>query len=96
MTFNEIVETLKGKLQAKIKADSTTEEIEEVNGLIAEVETLVASHNEVVIENAKFKDTIVRMVTTQGDGNKPGDDSTGSKPKSIEECVAEELDKGGK
>ena len=96
MTFKEMMDTLKGKIQTKIKAESTPEEIQEVNDLIAELDSLESSHNEVVTENAKFKDTIVRMVTTQGDGNKPGDDSTGSKPKSIEECVAEELDKGGK
>ena len=96
MTFKEQFDALKGKIQAKIKADSTPEEIEEWNSMLTEFDSLEASHNEVVTENAKFKDTIVRMVTTQGDGNKPGDDSTGSKPKSIEECVAEELDKGGK
>ena len=96
MTFKERLDALKGNLQAKIKAESTPEEIQEVNDLIAECDSLESSYNEVVTENAKFKDTIVRMVSTQGDGNKPGDDTTGSKPKSIEECVAEELEKGDK
>ena len=96
MTFKEKLDALKGKFQAKIKAESTPEEIQEVNDLIAECDSLESSYNEVVTENAKFKDTIVRMVSTQGDGNKPGDDTTGSKPKSIEECVAEELEKGDK
>ena len=96
MTFKEQFDALKGKIQAKIKADSAPEEIKEWNSMLAEFDSLEASHNEVVTENAKFKDTIARMVTTQGNGNKPGDDSLGSKPKSIEECVAEELDKGGK
>ena len=96
MTFKERLDALKGNLQARIKAESTPEEIQEVNDLIAECDSLESSYNEVVTENAKFKDTIVRMVSTQGDGNKPGDDTTGSKPKSIEECVAEELEKGDK
>ena len=94
--FNEKLEALKKRIQGKIKADSTPEEIEEVNSMIADLDSLGSSHNELVTENAKFKDTIVRMVTTQGSSDKPGDDSTGSKPKSIEECVAEELEKGGK
>lgn len=94
--FNEKLEALKKRIQAKIKADSTPEEIEEVNSMIADLDSLGSSHNELVTENAKFKDTIVRMVTTQGNSDKPADDSTGSKPKSIEECVAEELEKGGK
>lgn len=94
--FNEKLEALKKRIQAKIKADSTPEEIEEVNSMIADLDSLGSSHNDLATENAKFKDTIVRMVTTQGNSDKPGDDSTGSKPKSIEECVAEELEKGGK
>lgn len=96
MTFKEKFDALKGKIQAKITAESTPEQIEEINGLIAEMNELEASHNEVVTESAKLKDTIVRMVSNQGDGNKPGDDSSGGKPKTIEECVAEELKKGEK
>ena len=94
--FNEQLEALKKRIQAKIKAESTPEEIEEVNSIVAELDSLGSYHNEVVTENAKFKDTIVRMVTNQGNSDKPVDDSTGSKPKSIEECVAEQLEKGGK
>ena len=93
--FKEQFDALKGKLSAKITENSTPEEIKEWNDTIAELDSLEASHNEVVTENAKFKDTIVRMVTTQGDGKQPADDSSGSKPKTIEECVADELNKKG-
>lgn len=96
MTFQEQITALKEKVKAKIKPESSEEEIQEINGLLAEMDSLEATHNELVTENAKFKDTIVRMVTNQGDGNKPKDDTDGSKPKTIEECVAEELEKGGK
>lgn len=96
MTFKEKFDALKGKIQAKITAESSPEQIEEINAIVGELDELEASHNEVVTESAKLKDTIVRMVSNQGDGNKPGDDSTGSKPKTIEECVAEELNKGEK
>ena len=95
MTFKEQLEALKGKFQSKIKAESTPEEIQEVNDLIAELDSLGVSHDEVVTENAKFKDTIVRMVTTEGNGKKPVDDSSGSKTMSIEEAIAE-AQKGGK
>lgn len=93
MTFKEIVESLKGKIQGEIKPESSPEEIEKLNGLISELDSLETSHNEVVTENAKFKDTIVRMVTSQGDSNPPLDGALESKPKTIEECVAEELAK---
>ena len=93
MTFKETLEALKGKLSAKITAESSQEEIDEVNGLVADVDSLGASHEELVNEHAKTKDTLVRMVTNQGSSDKPRDDTDGSKPKSIEECVAEELAK---
>ena len=96
MTFQEQITALKEKVKAKIKPESSEDEIQEINGLFAEMDSLETTHNELVTENAKFKDTIVRMVTNQGDGNKPRDDTDGSKPKTIEECVAEELEKGGK
>ena len=96
MSFQEQITALKEKVKAKIKPESSEEEIQEINGLLAEMDSLETTHNELVTENAKFKDTIVRMVTNQGDGNKPRDDTDGSKPKTIEECVAEELEKGGK
>ena len=40
MTFKERLEALKTKIQAKIKAESTPEEIEEINNLVAELDSL--------------------------------------------------------
>lgn len=96
MTFKEMLEALKGKVSAKITAESTQEEIDEVNGLVADIDSLGTSHEELVSEHAKTKDALVRMVTNQGSSDKPKDDTGGSNPKTIEECVAEELAKGGK
>ena len=95
-TFKEILEALKGKFSAKLTAESSQEEIDEVNGLVAELDSLGETHDQLVNEHAKTKDALVRMITNQGNSDKPGDDTDGSKPKSIEECVAEELQKGGK
>lgn len=96
MTLAERLASLKAKLKAKIKPESSTEEINEINDLIKELDEVENSHNEVVTENAKFKDVIVRMALNTGDGKKPEDESGGSKPKTIEECVAEELEKQAK
>lgn len=95
MNFKERVEALKGEFNAKITQDTAPEEIEKVNQSNASLDSLVDDYNLIVEENAKLKDTIVRMVTTQGNGNKPQDDVDGSKPKSIEECIAEEMNKNG-
>lgn len=97
MNHKERIDALKSKFQARITAESTPEEIQAVNDIIAELDALENDHNEVVTENGKYKDAIARMVITQGDGKKPRDESSGSKPKTIEECIAEvQQDKGEK
>ena len=95
MKFKEIIEALKGENNAKINKDTAPEEIEKINKSNASLDSLVDNYNSVVEENAKLKDTIVRMVTTQGNGKQPQDDVDGSKPKTIEECIAEEMNKKG-
>ena len=95
MTFKEKIDALKGKFQGKITEESTPEQINEINDLVSELDALETSHQEVVTENAKFKDALVRMALTSGNSNKPEDETDVSKPKSIEECVAEELAKQG-
>ena len=96
MTFKEQVEALKQKLSSKITADSTPEQTEEITGIITEIDALDSAHSELETEQAKTKSALVRMVVNQGSSDKPKDDTDGSKPKTIDECVAEELAKGGK
>ena len=96
MTFKERLDALREQVKAQIKPESSKEEIEKVNATSAELDELEKEHNAVVAENAKFKDTIVKMVLQEGDGNEPPDDANReAKPKSIEEIVAEELNKQG-
>ena len=96
MTFKERLDALREQVKAQIKPESSKEEIEKVNATSAELDELEKEHNAVVAENAKFKDTIVKMVLQEGDDNEPPDDASGeAKPKSIEEIVAEELNKQG-
>ena len=96
MTFKERLDALREQVKAQIKPESSKEEIEKVNATSAELDELEKEHNAVVAENAKFKDTIVKMVLQEGDGNEPADDANGeANPKSIEKIVAEELNKQG-
>ena len=88
MEFKEAVESLKRRFQSKITPDSKPEEIEEANANASSLDELSAEYDRVVVENAKFKDTIVRMVTSQGDATPPTDPSSDSKSMSIEEAIA--------
>lgn len=95
MNFKEKLDALRAEVKSQIKPDSSEEEITRVNGLSAQLDDLETEYNSVVTENAKFKDTIVKMVTTEGNSDKPKDETGDDKPKTIEEIVAEELNKQG-
>lgn len=96
MTFKERLDALRAEVKSRITSESSEEDIKKVNDTTAELDELEKEHNAVVAENAKFKDTIVKMVLQEGDSNQPPDDASGeAKPKSIEEIVAEELNKQG-
>lgn len=86
MGFKESLDSLRAKVQAKVKPDSTKEELEEIKSLNDELDALEKGYNEKVTENAKFRDTIVDMVTSQGDGKTPPDPS-GRKPRSMEQFL---------
>ena len=89
MTYKEMLESLKNSIQARITSESSADEIDSNSKLIAEIDKLDASHDEELAkaqdENAKLKDVIVRMVSTQGSSEKPVDDAQGSKPMTIDE-----------
>ena len=98
-TLQEQIASLKERFNKKITSESSADELAEQQEINAELDAVEASHKEVLDENAKLKATIVRMALNTGNGDKPGDESGGSKPKTIEECVAEvanEQNKGGK
>lgn len=95
MTFKERLEALRAEVKSQIKPESSEEELTRLNGISAKLDELETDYNSVVTENAKFKDTIVKMVTTEGNSDKPKDETGDDKPKTIEEIVAEELNKQG-
>lgn len=92
MNFLEKVNALKDKLNAKLTAESSPEQIEEINSLVAEVNALNDDYSTLEQEHAKTKDALVRMVVTQGNSDKPKEDeSGGSNPRTIDEIIADKL-----
>ena len=87
MTFKERLDSLREKVKGKIKPESSAEELDEYNGILAELDEIEKDHDGVLTENTKFKDTIVRMALTQGDDNTPPSDPAGNKPRSMEQFI---------
>ena len=87
MSFKEQLDSIRSKIKAKIKPESSKEELDEYNGLLGDLDTIETDYNSLSQENAKFKDKIVNMVLNEGDDKTPPDDSSGSKPKSMEQFI---------
>lgn len=93
MNFKEQAEALKARFTSKINADTSQEELNEFTSINEEIDKLESSYNELLNENAKFKDTIIRMVTNQGSSEKPQEIIEESKPLTMEEIIAQKLNK---
>ena len=87
MTLKERLDSLRAKVKAKIKPETSAEELDELNGILGELDEIENEHNNVITENTKFKDTIVRMALTQGDGKTP-DEPEGSNPTDMNQFLA--------
>lgn len=86
MSFKEQLDSLRNKVKGHIKPESAQEELDELNGMLADIDNVEKEYESLSQENAKFKDKIVNMVLNQGD-DKPPQDPSGSKPKSMEEFI---------
>lgn len=86
--LNLLKETAKSKL---VKADASAEELEEANKFLSGLDELGASHEKVLSENAKFKDTIVSIVSSQGNGSVPPSEDGVKEPRSMEQIIADRL-----
>ena len=86
MSFKEILDNLKNDIKSQINADTPKEQLDVYQKHNASLDDLEKEYNKVVQENVKYKDTIVNMVLTSGDGKKPTDE-TEDKALSIDECL---------
>ena len=87
MSFKEQLDSLRNKVKGHIKPESAQEELDELNGMLADIDNVEKEYDSLSQENAKFKDKIVNMVLNQGDDKPPREDHNGSKPRSIEEFI---------
>ena len=91
MTFKETTENLRAKMKAKISAEMSEDEMSEVNTFLSDLDELDNLHEKLVEENAKFKTTIVNMVVSQGNNEKPIAEDGEKTPKTMDQIIAEKL-----
>ena len=95
MNFKEKLAALKEEFKAKITPESSSDDVTKINELTLKLDELATDYDSLITENAKFKDTIVRMVTTQGSSDVPVDENLDAKPKTMDEIIAAKLNSKG-
>lgn len=87
-TVREKINSLINELKTQINAESTPEQIQVVETYSQQLEEISSAYDVLVEENAKIKDTLVRMVMNQGNSETPIDEVEEARPMTIEEVVA--------
>ena len=96
MNMKEKVELIKEFLKNHITSDMDTETIKSYNDMIEQADAILDEHNDLEKELVSAKDTIVKLVKTQGNSNPPSDPTPQEKqPRGLEE-IAESISNGGK
>ena len=95
MTFKEKTESLRKFLKGLMKEDMSPEQLEEFNQHIAGINELDQDYDKSETDRVKYRDKIVNMVMTEGSDRTPADEHDGSKPMSIDEAVAQVMEKEG-
>ena len=100
MKFEDLIKQLKANNQAKIKPESTPEELKAISEEDKNYDDALKEYNDLVKANSQYKETIINMIVSQGTPGTPKDPNpTEDKPKTLEEIIQEktiEQDKGGK
>lgn len=89
MKFEEIIASIKTKVQSTINADSSKEQIDLVNDICSNIDEVANSHNTTVTELHEIKDAYIKAIRTSGSPEKPTEPTEPDKPKSLEEIVTD-------
>lgn len=85
MGFKEKLESIRNDYKGKINADTSPEELEKINGMLASIDEIEADYTKVSEDNAKYQSTIVRLVSQSGDKTPPKDEEQGKTPRTLEQ-----------
>ena len=87
MSFKEQLDSMRAKVKKYMKPESSKEELEELNGILADLDNVEKDYNSLSQEKDKYKEKIINMVLNEGNDDIPPDDENGRKPKSMEEFI---------
>lgn len=89
MDYAKIIESLKGL----IKDDSTPEQVEAITNIVRDVESAKTETDDLIIKHEELRQKYIKSLTQSTFKDSTPEQPTESKPKTFEECVAEQLAK---
>ena len=94
MKIQELIENLKSTLKDSIKDDMDVGTINKINQSIQDCDEILNEHSKVESELGECKNTIIKLVKTQGDANPPKETiPQEQQPRSLEEIARQTISK---
>ena len=92
MDYAKIIESLKGL----IREDTSAEDIEKITGAVKDIETAKTEKDDLVIKHEELRQKYIKALTQSAFKDDSSQQPQETQPKTLEECIAEQLAKGGK
>lgn len=93
--IQELLANLKSTIQGTLSKDSSKEDIDRVNGLTAQIDSISQEADTIIKDKSDITELYVEAMKHQGSKEVVNDGASDAedKPKSLEECIQEELAK---
>lgn len=95
--IKDLIKGIKDKMLGTLTKESSKEQIDFVNGIITELDSVDGEAETLIKEKQDVTELYVKAMKGSGTATEVDDGADGgSKPKTFEECLDEELAKGSK
>lgn len=91
MDYAKIIESLKGL----IRDDTSAEDIEKITGAVKDIEAAKTEKDDLVIKHEELRQKYIKALTQSAFKDESSQEQE-AQPKTLEECIAEQMAKGGK
>lgn len=93
MDYTKLIESLKGL----IKDDSSPEQVEQITNIVRDVEAAKTENDDLIIKHEELRQKYIKALTQstfKDNGTTPAQQE--ARPKTLEECIAEQIAKENK
>ena len=92
MDYAKLIESLRGL----IKDDSSPEQVEQITNIVRDVEAAKTENDDLIIKHEELRQKYIKALTQSTFKDNIPQENQQETPKTLEECIAEQIDKESK